>query len=694
MGLRKTKIPSIPDPTPENLLAVVKALKEVTEVAEMKRGDKLDAKVTYRDLIDGGLAAAGSGLSGGGGAGGNTLGDPSDRNTPGPNSPFLKPPSWKGLVLPGRPANVHTIAVWDGIQVMWDWPESQTDKTYWKRAIIWVSPTSSFDNASIAGYSTVNHFTQRNVGLSAFEVIGTVTQPGERWYWVAWEGLYNEATQATDRSESTPYQWEAGIYGKTAVDPDYALEILTGQVTEAILSLGLSDRIDLIDYDPENPDTPFTTSVQERILSASVSEDGIYAAIAERARTDTNTSEGKTYATGDWSLRIATSISPHDPPMVAGFGLSVMSTLDTTTGQRSSSSAFVVQADKFAVVGRIPYDVHNPWTTGKNTAPQVPFIIDTVTNTVGINGDLIVTGSITADSIQARSIGAQQINVQDLIADIVTSEIVMAGQFMTDAPNNFRVEINGQGGPYDQYPLWIGRNTTGGSGSLFYILAEEGYASLKMGGELFITGAGKFFGGNSANGEQRIEIGGPDDTFVLWAGTGQKTADNSVFYIDETGKAVFKGTVEAKYVSGEISRTAVINDRGAVTTIAAPVANDTFKVSDLEEKYWKQAGPNYHLPESPFQPHRPFITISFNMYGLRQKGGAARVQWLPTLGSTIWQTLVQSAFSNLPYGQTHTLCASAPVKTGVESVFRLQVSGFDGSWVTCSERNGIAMGIR
>ena len=110
------------------------------------------------------------------------------------------------------------MAVWDGIQVLWDWPDAVGTNTYWKRAVIWASATPSFDRATIIGYSTTSFFTHSGIGLSAEPIDGVETQPGVRYYWVAWEGLWNEVAQAPDRTDTNPYQWEDGIRGQTAID--------------------------------------------------------------------------------------------------------------------------------------------------------------------------------------------------------------------------------------------------------------------------------------------------------------------------------------------------------------------------------------------------------------------------------------------------------------------------------------------
>lgn len=51
----ETEVPSIPEPRPENVQQTLRALKEVVEVREGLRGDKLDQNVTFRDLYSAGM---------------------------------------------------------------------------------------------------------------------------------------------------------------------------------------------------------------------------------------------------------------------------------------------------------------------------------------------------------------------------------------------------------------------------------------------------------------------------------------------------------------------------------------------------------------------------------------------------------------------------------------------------------------
>jgi len=670
MGKRKTKIPSIPEVRSDNLQQVVAAMKEVIEVAEKRRGDPLDAKVTYRDLVDGGIAKVT-------GAGSNSgiAGQPISPTIPGPDSPFLQPPTYDNLVLPGRPTNVRTMAVWDGIQVLWDWPDAENTNTYWKRAVIWASASPSFSFAQIVGYSTTNFFTHERLGLQA-----------TRYYWVAWEGNYNEAAGQVDRSDPTPYHWENGIRGDTAQDPTYVLNLLTNGITESQLYQDLNERIDLVDYNPNNPGTPFTTSVQQRILSAATSTtSAIYAAIAAKATTSVNSADGM--AKGEYSVRVDAN------GYIAGFGLSAFSRMASSPNgtYRETGSEFIVAVDRFAIVW--------PQSYASRQNPTIPFVVGRVNgvNTVGINGQLVVDGTITARHIQAGSIGTAQLNAQQVYAEFLTANRVISASISTSVAPNYRLELNGEGSAKELYPLWFGWGNTSGTTSstsrpVFFF---EKTGTLKLAGDLYVTGTGRFFAGNTASGEYRLELGGPSDNFMIWAGTGTKSATNYVFYIDKQGQAKFKGTVEASFVSGEISRTFLINEHFTVT---ANANNFGKQVGEIPDANWTtvSAGGQWTLPAAQFDAgHIPYCQFTYTFFGTNQKAGAVRLQYRRA-GQSTWTNLARSAVNLTPFGGTHSLSGAAPrVGKGIETYFRFQISGYDTSTSpTTGTRNGVCMGIR
>lgn len=74
---------------------------------------------------------------------------------------------------------------------------------------------------------------------------------------------------------------------------------------------------------------------------------------------------------------------------VAGFGLAVTPSLYDDT----LDSTFIVRAENFAV-----------GSPGRNAT--VPFVVDTVNNRVGISGDLLVSGTVSADALNVNNLSA------------------------------------------------------------------------------------------------------------------------------------------------------------------------------------------------------------------------------------------------------------------------------------------------
>ena len=83
---------------------------------------------------------------------------------------------------------------------------------------------------------------------------------------------------------------------------------------------------------------------------------------------------------------------------MAGFGLA------TTVKDAAPSSAFIVSADAFGVAA-----------PGK--AAVYAFVIDTVKGTVGVNGNLMVDGTVAGTAIVANSVTAAQLAVKAVTAD-------------------------------------------------------------------------------------------------------------------------------------------------------------------------------------------------------------------------------------------------------------------------------------
>lgn len=154
-----TRVPAIPAPTASNLLQVSQAVKNVLDVREGLIGDPLDANVTFRDLVDAGIAATKPGVTGSVAT-----------------IPIL--PAWSSpdgydgsqdMSTPTAPANFSATSGMTSIVLQWDAP-AYRNHSY---AEVWRSPTNVIGNAVLIGTSDSRFYT---------DAVGRTSQT--YFYWV------------------------------------------------------------------------------------------------------------------------------------------------------------------------------------------------------------------------------------------------------------------------------------------------------------------------------------------------------------------------------------------------------------------------------------------------------------------------------------------------------------------------------
>lgn len=135
-----------------------------------------------------------------------------------------------------------------------------------------------------------------------------------------------------------------------------------------------------------------------------------------------------------------------------GIGMAVVA------GESGPAGQLIIYSDVFAVVapGAAPED-----------PPTIPFIVGNVNGvpTVGINGQLVVDGSIYGYSIVAETITADKLSVVELSAITANLGTVTAGAFRTAASPAYRVEITSE----DAFPLWYGSGLKNATNAVFYV---------------------------------------------------------------------------------------------------------------------------------------------------------------------------------------------------------------------------------
>lgn len=102
-----------------------------------------------------------------------------------------------------------------------------------------------------------------------------------------------------------------------------------------------------------------------------------------------------------------------------------------------------------------------------------PFLVGTLaddTTAVGLDGTLLIKGSLRAEAIVAGSIGADQVSLNKVDGIFANFGTVQGGLIRTAEPNAFRVEIEDQAATF--YPLWYGSQTKDAQYGLFYVTRD------------------------------------------------------------------------------------------------------------------------------------------------------------------------------------------------------------------------------
>ena len=103
---RRKTLPAMPAKVPAELRPLFAAMMEIMEVGEGVRGDKLDRKITMRDLIDGGIAKL--------------------RVDSNPDAGMSPPAAPQNMAVPPRPIGFAADGSFFGmVHLSWEVPQSQ-----------------------------------------------------------------------------------------------------------------------------------------------------------------------------------------------------------------------------------------------------------------------------------------------------------------------------------------------------------------------------------------------------------------------------------------------------------------------------------------------------------------------------------------------------------------------------------------
>lgn len=248
----QTNLPSIPPPNENNLVAFARAVKEALEVRLGRRGQGLDAMVTFRDLEKVQMVQS----DGRGGVAG------------------LKPPAVVGTVggsynpaadttPPTAPQNVKASGAVRNVIIEWDGPPS----TYRNHAYaeIWRSSANNLNDAAQIGQS----------GSTMY--VDAVGEGQTRYYWVRFVSQANV---------TGPWHaaGDAGAQAVTALDVTYALGLLAGQIGESALATEIINGKDAFVFDTktfairfnETGYTPFVVQSEPTTINGIEIPAGVY----------------------------------------------------------------------------------------------------------------------------------------------------------------------------------------------------------------------------------------------------------------------------------------------------------------------------------------------------------------------------------------------------------------------------------
>lgn len=220
--------------------------------------------------------------------------------------------------VPPKPANVRATGGFAVITVDWDVPRYGNHS----HAEIWRAEADDLTAAKVIGQTPGSVFSD------------PVGNNKTYWYWVRFVSL---------STVTGPYHDTAGIRAKTALDPEYALKVLEGKVTETQLHADLATRI---------------ASSSEAVIQQEQKINGLSAQLT--VKIDSN-------------------------GYVSGFGLA------SEPAGNAPYSSFAVRADRFYIAS----------PAGPGVPPAMPFVVQT-TQTIGADGSVIPPGVYMRDAFIAN----------------------------------------------------------------------------------------------------------------------------------------------------------------------------------------------------------------------------------------------------------------------------------------------------
>jgi hypothetical protein len=355
-----TKLPGIPRPPSDASPALriyLEALAEAIDIRLGRRGDPVDRAVTLRELINSGLAK-------------ELQSRPFDPNSSGDNPGFASPTAAVVTEVPLQPTGFTAEGAYSVINLVWDFANYSTHAA----TEIWAHSSDVLGDATLVGVS---------VGRTYLDAVGGGVT---RYYWIR---------HVNTAGVAGPYNASAGTVATTATDVAHQLAVLGGAITASQLATSLATPIGNL---PANTNQTIATT------NSTVS--GINTTVGNHTTSIQQQATSINGLSGQYSVKIDTN------GHVAGFGLS------NTTVSGTPSSAFIIRADKFAII-----DPANTTTGLTNSPPTatIPFFVSG--GTTYIKAAAILDASITAAKIGSVNADTITTGTLDVTNRIVTDSI-------------------------------------------------------------------------------------------------------------------------------------------------------------------------------------------------------------------------------------------------------------------------------
>jgi len=199
MSTKKPSLPAVPNDVSPSTKTFLQAVKETVEVFDGKRGDNLDRAVTFRDLIDSGLAQVKVSSSG--------IKDPAAEIEGTVSIDYSIPASITGL---------NAVGAFTSVILSWD----QVAYKNLSHVEIWRSTTDDIGTATIAGSASSNVF---------MDYVGT---SDNYFYWVK---------PVSTSNVPGSFNATAGTEAHTEDDAAYLMGILSGDPDSQLAMVGQDD---------------------------------------------------------------------------------------------------------------------------------------------------------------------------------------------------------------------------------------------------------------------------------------------------------------------------------------------------------------------------------------------------------------------------------------------------------------------